>query len=342
MADNIKQLKKAALEEIAKVKDLKELDELRVKYLGRKDGQLTKILRGLASLPKAKRVEVGRAANQLKMEIESELRNKKNWLGKRKIDEVSAKGQLDPTLPGKEFAQGHLHPITLVRREVEEIFKSMGFLTVEGPELETDYYNFDALNIPPEHPARDIWDTFWIKNIKGKLLRTHTSPMQARFMEKHKPPFKIIVPGRCFRHEATDASHETTFYQIEGLMVGKDVTLANLKNVFDQLVLGLFGKKTKTRLRPGYFPFVEPGFELDVTCIVCGGKGCSVCKKTGWVEIIPCGMVHPNVFKAAGYNPKVWQGFAFGMGLDRVTMMKYGIDDIRLFHSGDLRFLNQF
>ncbi|HEB01566.1 MAG TPA: phenylalanine--tRNA ligase subunit alpha [Candidatus Portnoybacteria bacterium] len=341
MPTNLKQLEQTALGEISQVKDLKTLEQLRIKYLGRK-GELTKILRGLVSLPKNKRVLIGQQANQLKARIENKLGAKRNEMAKAGLRDLTKKEQIDLTLPGIKFPQGHLHPITQVRREVEEIFKSMGFLVVEGPEVETDYYNFDALNIPPEHPARDLWDTFWIKGIKGKLLRTHTSPMQARFMEKHQPPLRIIVPGRCFRHEATDASHETTFYQIEGLMVDKEVSLANLKNILDQLVQKLFGKKTKTRLRPGYFPFVEPGFELDINCIVCGGKGCSVCRKTGWVEIIPCGMVHPNVFKAAGYNPRQWQGFAFGMGLDRVTMMKYGIDDIRLFHSGDLRFLKQF
>ncbi len=282
------------------------------------------------------------------------------------------KDTFDVTVPGEKHEIGHLHPLTLVKREVEEIFQAMGFSVIDGPEIENEWYNFDALNIPKDHPARDMWDTFWLKNnqkfqitnnklqtnskFKSNppgsplrvqqnsklLLRTHTSPVQIRYMEKHQPPFRIIVPGRIFRHEATDASHEINFYQVEGLMVGKDISAANFKAIIEEFLSRFFGKKVKARLRPSFFPFTEPSFEVDMTCLVCNEKGCSVCSKRCWVEIIGAGMVHPNVLKAGGINPKNWQGFAFGVGLDRLAMMKYKVDDIRLFYSGDSRFLKQF
>jgi len=228
----------------------------------------------------------------------------------------------------------------LVKRKTEEIFEHMGFSVVEGTEIENEWYNFDALNIPKDHPARDLWDTFYLK--AGLLLRTHTSPMQVRFMEKNQPPLRIIVPGRVFRHEATDASHEVNFYQIEGLMVGEDISAANFKAIVEEFFKRFFEKPIKIRMRPGYFPFTEPSFEVDLLCINCLGQGCSACQKTGWMEMMGAGMVHPQVFKNSGLNPKFWQGFAFGMGLDRLAMMKYKINDIRLFYSGDLRFLQQF
>ena len=238
------------------------------------------------------------------------------------------KDWFDVTAPGKKAVLGHLHPLTLVRRRVEEIFQSMGFSVIEGPEMETEWYNFDALNIPKDHPARDLWDTFYLKN--GLLLRTHTSPVQIRYMEKNQPPLRIIAPGRVFRHEATDASHEMNFYQAEGLMIGKDISVANLKAIIQEFFQRFFGKSTKIRLRPSYFPFVEPGFEVDM-------------KRGGdWMEMGGMGMVHPNVLKNAGLNQQDWQGFAFGVGMDRLAMMKYKIDDIRLFYGGDLRFLDQF
>jgi phenylalanyl-tRNA synthetase alpha chain len=246
----------------------------------------------------------------------------------------------DITIPGKKQSMGHLHPLTLVRRQVEEIFQQLGFSVVEGPEIETEWYNFDALNIPKDHPARDMWDTFWLKN--GLLLRTHTSPVQIRYMEKHQPPFRIIAPGRVFRHEATDASHDVQFYHMEGLMVGKDISMANFKAIAKEFFSQFFNKEVKIRMRPGYFPFTEPSFEIDIQCLVCKGKGCSTCGQTGWIELWPGGMVHPNVLKAVGLNPKFWQGFAFCISLDRLTMMKYKINDIRLFYSNDLRFLQQF
>jgi len=228
-----------------------------------------------------------------------------------------------------------------VRRKVEEIFQSMGFSLVEGPEIENEWYNFDALNIPKDHPARDLWDTFWLKEDK-LLLRTHTTPVDVRYLEKNNPPLRIIIPGRIFRHEATDASHEINFYQIDGLMIDKDISIADFKGIIKKFFILFFNKEISIRLRPSFFPFTEPSFEVDVLCVNCKGKGCSVCSQTGWVEMMGAGMIHPNVLKNAKLNPKFWQGFAFGMGLDRLTMMKFKITDIRLFYSGDLRFLKQF
>lgn len=240
--------------------------------------------------------------------------------------------------------EGHLHPLSLVINDIGKIFTEMGFEIAEGPEMETEYYNFDALNIPKDHPARDMWDTFWLKPENGerKLLRTHTSPVQVRYMEKHKPPIKIVAPGKCYRHEATDATHESEFYQVEALVVDKGINVGHLKGVLEEFFKKLFGKKTTTRFRPSYFPFVEPGFETDITCFKCDGKGCGVCKNTGWIEMGGSGLVHPKVLTGVGVNPNEYSGFAFGFGIDRLTMLKYGITDIRLVHSGDLRLTNQF
>jgi len=235
---------------------------------------------------------------------------------------------------------GHLHPITQTINDIVRIFGDMGFSVADGPEIETEYYNFDALNIPKNHPARDMWDTFWLKD--GNLLRTHTSPVQIRHMEKNKPPINIIIPGKTFRYEATDASHEAQFYQFEGLMIGEDITMANLKGVLEEFLKKFFGSAVQTRFRPSYFPFVEPGVEVDMSCFKCNGDGCALCKKTGWIEILGAGMVHPNVLNNVGVDPRKWRGFAFGAGVDRIAMLKYGIDAIRLFYNGDLRFVNQF
>ena len=329
---DISKLKKAALEEIKKAKEAHALEAVRVKYLGRKDGEVNKILRSLKDFPLAKKKKIGPAANILRKEIENAL--------DKKIKEFSAEQKpsvIDVTMPGKRIAVGHLHPLTLMENKIKEIFLGLNFSSVEGPEVETEYYNFDALNIPANHPARDMWDTFWLKSAKNEtasrerqLMRTHTSPMQIRYMETHKPPFQIIVPGRVFRFEATDASHEINFHQVEGLMVGKDVNSANFKYVIEQFFRQLFGPHIAIRMRPSYFPFVEPGLEIDIKL---GDK---------WLEVMGAGMVHPNVFKAVGYDPREVQGFAFGLGLERLAMIKYKIDDIRLFYSGDLRFINQF
>lgn len=238
--------------------------------------------------------------------------------------------------------KGHLHPMTKMIQEINSIFFSLGFEIVDGPEMESEYYNFDALNVPKDHPSRDMQDTFWIKGKKETVLRTHTSNVQIRYMEKHEPPIRIISPGKVFRNEATDATHEAMFYQIEGLMVDENVTLANLKGVLEIFFEKFFGKKIRVRFRPSFFPFVEPGAEVDMSCFKCEGKGCSICKNTGWIEILGAGMVHPNVLKAVGIDSDKYQGFAFGGGIERLGMLKYGIDDMRLFYSGDLRFVNQF
>ena len=350
MTDQIKQLKENAEKEISQTKDMSCLDKIWRKYLGRQNGQLTKVLRGIKNLPISEKPKIGTLANQVKVEIEKSINQRKRQLQtinnqqSRFIGgQASISNQLDFTLPGKKTEFGHLHALTQARYKVAEIFSSMGFEILQGPELETDYYNFEALNIPEGHPARDMFDTFYIKSAKGdKLLRTHTSPMQVRVMEKRMPPLRVIIPGRCFRHEATDASHDHTFYQVEGFVVDKEISVANLIYTLKSFLNALFKREVKVRLRPGYFPFVEPGFELDFRCVFCEGKGCSVCKQTGWLELIPCGMVHPKVFEYVGYPKDVYTGFAFGAGLDRIVMMKHRIDDIRLLHSGDLRFIRQF
>jgi len=337
---DLKSLKVGAEKEIKSTQDLKGLDQFFRKYLGRK-GELTRILHSLKKLPKERRIKVGKEANELKNFIKIEFDKRVQILKEKARQRVEEKEWIDVTASGKKPTLGHLHPLTLVKRRIEEIFRGMGFFVVEGPEIETEWHNFDALNIPKDHPARDVWDTFFLKD--GGVLRTHTSPIQIRYMEKHSPPLRIIAPGRVFRHEATDPSHEFEFWQAEGLMVDKNVSVANFKAIIETFLKEFFEKKEiKTRLRPAYFPFTEPSFELEIQCIMCKGKGCSVCKNTGWLEIIPGGMVHPNVFKNAGLNPKFWQGFAFGAGIDRLAMIKYKIDDIRLFNSGDLRFLEQF
>lgn len=342
MEKKLEQLKKDALLKVSLAKNLDELRDIYLKYFGRKNGQLNFILRGIKDLSEKDRPKIGQLANEIKNELEQAIEKRKKEMAEINLDEIARKEWIDITLPGILPPKGNLHPITQIKREVENIFSNMGFEIIEGPDVEKEHYNFDVLNIPKYHPARELVDTFWIDKEKGILLRTHTSPVQVRVMEKRKPPIRIIVPGRCFRYEAIDASHEATFNQVEGLMVGEGVSLANLKAILSSFVKRFFGEKIKTRFRPGYFPFVEPGFELDITCAVCQGKGCSVCKGTGWVEIIPCGMVHPNVLKNVKYDPKKVSGFAFGMGLDRICMMKYRIDDIRLFYGGDLRFLKQF
>jgi phenylalanyl-tRNA synthetase alpha chain len=338
--DIFQTLRKDAFGALEEASDFEAVRKAEAEYLG-KAGRLTNILKSLKDLAEQERKEMGSTANALKKEIEEKIRIKKSEFTKTSRHPESRR--IDVSIPGKKILRGHLHPISRVLKEVAAIFESMGFEIVEGPEVETEYYNFDALNIPKDHPARDLWDTFWIKPLTSRLLlRTHTSPMEVRYMEKNNPPLRIIAPGRCFRHEATDASHEHTFYQIEGLMVGKNVTLANLKGFLTVFMKRFYGEKVKLRWQPSFFPFVEPGLELLMACSVCEGKGCSVCGGSGWLEVIPCGMTHPEVFKAAGYNPKEWQGFAFGMGLDRIAMMKYKIDDIRLFYSADLRFIKQF
>lgn len=339
---DLKSLKKQAKKEIEKTKNLKELDGVFNKYFGKK-GELTLILRSLEKLPKAKRVKIGKSANELKNFLRIKFDERVREIKEKIKKEVEEKEWIDITVPGKKPILGHLHPLTLVKRKTEEIFQAMGFSVVEGPEIENEWYNFDALNIPKDHPARDLWDTFWLKDKGAKLLlRTHTTPVDVRHMEKNNPPLRIITIGRCFRHEATDASHEINFYQLDGLMVGKDISVANFKTIIQEFFQRFFEKPIEIKMRPSFFPFTEPSFEVDMTCLNCEGKGCSACSHTGWMEMMGAGMMHPNVFKNAGLNPKDWQGWAFGMGFDRLAMMKYKINDIRLFYSGDLRFLQQF
>ena len=341
MLNELKKLKDQAIKEIQKSKALDQLRGLEVKYLGRK-GELTKLLRRVKDLTIEEKPKFGQLANEVKQELSRLFLDFKDRFEPSTPGPSGAGGYLDLTLPGRRYLQGHLHPHTLIQYQLEEIFSNMGFLVLEGPELESEYYNFESLNVPPAHPARDIQDTFFIKDKANQVLRTQTSNQQVRVMEKYGAPLRAVFPGRVFRNEATDSSHETTFYQWEGLMIDKDISIAHLISTMKTMLKGIFKQEVAVRLRPGYFPFVEPGFEVDVSCVICQGKGCTVCKKSGWVEMIGSGLVHPNVLRAGGLNPEKYSGFAFGMGLTRLAMMKYGIDDIRLFLSGDLRFLNQF
>jgi phenylalanyl-tRNA synthetase alpha chain len=325
--------------EIQSANDEKSLYEAKVRYLGRK-GRITDILKTLKDLKPDEQRILGPLANLARKDFENAYEKRKKELGVQ-INWENEK--IDVTLPGKKIESGHLHPITLVYREIEKIFSSMGFEIVEGPELESDWYNFTSLNFPFDHPARDMQDTFWIKSENEKMvLRTHTSPVQVRYMEKRKPPFRIIVPGRVFRNEATDATHEHTLHQFEALVVGDVINVGNFKHIAKQFFSEFFEKNIDIRLRPSFFPFTEPSFEFDISCTVCLGKGCPSCKYFGWLEIGGAGMVNQNVFVAAGYPRNKYQGFAWGFGIERLAMMKYKIDDIRWFESGDLRFINQF
>lgn len=327
---SVEQLRIEAIKEIKEATTKEACEKLRIKYLGRKEGKLIEILKSLKDMPVEERRVIGVAANELRQFLEYEFEEKIEKIKKRTEER---KNRFDLTRPGKRFASGHLHPLTKVDKEVRVIFSSLNFTVVEGPELEKESYNFDKLNIPAGHSARDMWDTLWVKKegTNGLLMRTHTSPVQARYMESHNPPFQIIVPGRCFRYESTDASHEINFYQVEGLMIGSDITLANLKFIIEAFFKKFFKQKIEFRYRPSYFPFVEPGIEVDIR--LKGGR---------WLEVMGAGMVHRNVFDVVKYNHTQVQGFAFGMGLDRLAMIKYGVPDIRLFYSGDIRFTKNF
>ncbi|MDR3236882.1 MAG: phenylalanine--tRNA ligase subunit alpha [Spirochaetia bacterium] len=343
MKEELEKIKDNTLKEISSSAAIDDIEAIRVRVLGRK-GELTAILRSLGKLSHEERSETGKRSNEIKAELEDAIEKRKSELGSAAISKLIQSEWIDLTLnsPGSTSlrAHGHIHPISQMQYEIEDIFSSMGFEVLDGPEPELEYYNFEALNIPKHHPARDMQDTFWTED--GNLLRTHTSAIQIRGMEKKEPPFRIVGPGRVFRYESTDASHENTFYQVEGMMIDKNISVANLIFVMKELLREVFRQDVKVRLRPGYFPFVEPGFELDISCLICGGKGCGVCKQSGWVELLPCGLVHPNVLKFGGIDPDKWSGFAFGLGLNRLVMMRYGITDIRHFLSGDIRFLNQF
>ena len=343
MEQDLLQLKENALSEINICPTTDALDQIRIKYLGRK-GELTQVLRSLGNIEPEQRGAIGKLSNEIKEAVSQYIDDKKKELSEASLDSNLKEGWIDVTLNNVDTTKlpssGYLHPISQIQYEIEDIFTSMGFRILDGPEVETEYYNFEALNIPDHHPARDMQDTFWTED--GNLLRTHTSAIQVRGMEHMTPPFRIVGPGRVFRYESTDASHENTFYQVEGMMVDKDINVSHLIFVMKELLRQIFQRDVKVRLRPGYFPFVEPGFELDISCLICNGDGCSVCKRTGWVELLPCGLVHPNVLKYGNIDPEKWSGFAFGLGLNRLVMMKYGINDIRHFLSGDIRFLKQF
>ena len=316
-----------------------ELEPVRVEVLGRK-GALAQISKQMGQLAPGERARIGKLLNAVKEGLEAALEARKTRFDEQALAVRLDAEWVDLTLPAPGPRSGSLHPITQIQTEIEDLFTSMGFAVLGGPEVETEYHNFDALNIPADHPARDMQDTFWLTD--GNLLRTHTSPVQVRGMQRLGPPLRMIAPGRVFRNEEVDASHEHTFYQVEGMMVDRDVSVAHLIYFMKTLLSHIFRREVTVRLRPGYFPFVEPGFELDIHCLICGGAGCPVCKQGGWVELLPCGLVHPNVLRMSGIDPEEWNGFAFGLGLTRLAMMRYGIDDIRLLQSGDLRFLNQF
>ncbi|MCG0274544.1 MAG: phenylalanine--tRNA ligase subunit alpha [Thermosediminibacteraceae bacterium] len=338
MREELLNMREEALHDIEKARDLKELNDIRIKYLGKK-GKLTAILRGMANLRPEERPAIGKLANEIKEVIEEEFSKKSNELKEIVKNERLKREEIDVTIPSK-VAIGHKHPLTLVLDEIKQIFLGLGYEIVEGPEIELDYYNFEALNIPKDHPARDMQDTFYIT--EDILLRTHTSPVQVRTMERRKPPIKVIVPGRVYRSDEVDATHSPVFHQVEGLLVGKNVTMADLKGTLITFAKMFYGEERKVRFRPSYFPFTEPSAEMDISCIACNGKGCRVCSYTGWLEILGCGMVHPNVLRNSGYDPEELTGFAFGMGLERIAMLKYGISDMRLFFENDLRFLEQF
>ncbi len=341
LKENIDNFLKEFNEDIKDLNSLERLKEIEIKYIGKKSKlhSLLKIIGQLNTTEEKK--EAGNLINNLKVNIETQINNLKETFQSKEIEEKLKQNSVDFTKPVFVERKGSLHPITLIKRDVDRILTGMGFSLVSGPEMESEYYNFEALNIPSTHPARDMQDTFFLLN--EMILRTHTSSCQSRTLEKYKPPLRIFAPGKCFRYESIDASHETAFYQVEGLLVDQNITIANLIGTMKTLLSEIFTESdVEVRLRPGYFPFVEPGFELDIKCIICHGKGCSTCKNTGWLELVPCGMVHPNVLKYAKIDPEKYNGFAFGLGLTRLAMMRYKINDIRYFNSGDLRFLKQF
>ncbi|MDY3000552.1 MAG: phenylalanine--tRNA ligase subunit alpha [Romboutsia timonensis] len=339
MQEKLLNLQEAALNEIKDTSSIEAVESLRVKYLGKK-GEITAILKEMGKLSAEERPAIGQVANKVRESIEGSISSKKEELKAIEKQKKLAEEVIDVTMPAKSVKVGKKHPISQIIDEVSEIFMGMGFSIAEGPEVETVENNFDALNAPIDHPSRDMSDTFYINS--ELLLRTQTSPVQVRTMKGQELPIKIIAPGRCFRFDAPDATHSPMFHQIEGLVVGKDVTMAQLKGTLDMFVKKLFGENTKTKFRPHNFPFTEPSAEVDVTCFKCQGSGCPMCKQEGWIEILGAGMVHPNVLRNCGIDPEVYSGFAFGMGVDRITMLKYEIDDIRLLFENDMRFLDQF
>lgn len=336
--EQIKQIEIEALNAIQAAINLVQLDEARVNYLG-KNSPLTKVLKSLGSLSPEDRPKVGALVNQIKQRLEQNLDEKKNLLLQADQAEKIAANKIDVTMPGKGIKRGCQHPLSKTMDEAKMIFLKLGYEIAEGPEVELAYYNFDGLNIPPHHPSRDMFSTLFIND--KVLLRTHTSPVQIRVMEKRQPPLAIIAPGRVYRRDTADATHSPVFHQLEGFLVNADVTFGDLKGTLTEFLRQMFGHDRQVRFRPSFFPFTEPSAEVDVQCIICNGKGCNVCKGTGWLEILGSGMIDPNVFKAVGYNPEKYSGFAFGMGIERIHMLKTGVDNIRLYYENDLRFLEQ-
>ncbi|MDK2985527.1 MAG: phenylalanyl-tRNA synthetase alpha chain [Clostridia bacterium] len=340
LKEKLEKIKQEAHDLIKKAPDLDNLEKLRVKYLGKK-GELTSVLRGMGKLSPEERPVVGKLANEIRDFLEAEISKSMAELKRREESQRLEGEKIDVTLPGYNFGKGSLHPVTQVLEEIKEIFHGLGYSVEEGPEIELDYYNFEALNLPKDHPARDMQDSFYIT--PEVLLRTHTSPVQVRVMEKRNPeiPIRIIAPGRVYRRD-DDATHSPMFHQVEGLVIDKKITFGDLKGTLLAFARGMFGEKQQIRLRPSYFPFTEPSAEVDISCIMCNGSGCRVCSQTGWLEILGSGMVHPHVLEMSGYDPEKVTGFAFGMGVERIAMLKYGIDDLRLLFDNDLRFLQQF
>jgi phenylalanyl-tRNA synthetase alpha chain len=337
--DELDKLKREFVSELKQISDSEALEVLRIKYMGKK-GLVTLLLKGMGDLPPEERPAAGQAVNRLKEELTALLDNEERRIKAAERQRRLEAEIVDVTMPGKRPVIGKRHPLSIVRRQIEDIFIGMGFEIADGPEVEYDYYNFEALNIPKDHPSRDLQDTFYITD--NIVLRTQTSPVQIRVMESHKPPIRIIAPGRVYRSDEVDATHSPIFHQMEGLVVDHGITMGDLKGVLDVLAKALYGEDTRTKFRPHYFPFTEPSAEVDVTCAWCHGQGCRICGYSGWIEVLGAGMVHPNVLRTVGINPDEYSGFAFGLGLDRLTMLKYGIDDMRLLFENDYRFLKQF
>ena len=339
MKEKIEEIRKSAKEKLVEIQNLQELQDLKVKYLGKK-GELTSILKGLGSLSAEERPKVGSMVNELRDEIEKSVQEVESNIKAKLLEQKLEKEKIDVTMPSKNVNLGTKHPITQIIDEVKEIFLGMGYSIADGPEVETTHYNFDQLNTPADHPARDLQDTFYIT--EDVILRTQTSPVQARVMENQKPPIKIICPGAVYRSDTLDATHSPVFHQIEGLVIDKNIKMSDLKGTLEMFAKNCLGPNTKIRFRPHHFPFTEPSAEADVSCFVCGGKGCRVCKGEGWIELLGCGMVHPNVLKNCEIDPEEYSGFAFGFGVERIAMAKFGIDDLRLLYENDARFLKQF
>ncbi len=339
MKEKLRQIRELAMEKIAQSEELQQLNDVRVAFLGKK-GELTAVLKGMKNVSPEERPMVGQMVNETRVIIEEKLEETRKKMEALAMERRLQKEVIDVTLPARKNKVGHSHPNTIALEEVERIFVGMGYEVVEGPEVEYDYYNFEALNIPANHPAKDEQDTFYINN--KIVLRTQTSPVQARVMEKGKLPIRMIAPGRVFRSDEVDATHSPSFHQIEGLVIDKNITFADLKGTLEEFAREMFGPETKVKFRPHHFPFTEPSAEVDVTCFKCGGKGCRFCKGEGWIEILGCGMVHPHVLEMSGIDPKEYSGFAFGVGLERIALLKYEIDDMRLLYENDERFLSQF